>query len=356
MEQKEKDALDWWTKPEHLEKQDAKQSRASKSRSKSKSGAKKATTISRGRFVWLIIKNCVIIAILALVMAVLAHFVLRWTTRHGAGRSVPQFKMLDMSEAKRLAERYELQLVINDSLYAPAYAGGVILDQLPESGTVVKPHRTVYLTINAMEQKMVDVPYVAGRSLRQAKNMLEVAGLQIERLIYQPDMATNYILAQSLGEEEVTAESELRAAVGSGVTLYVGVGEGRDETLVPHLIGKSLFAARSALWEAGLNVGALRFDEGVEVSDEAVAVVYGQGIEAEEPVSLGRDVTLRLSPTSHKADSVLSAMRDVERFQEEMRLLEEQISDSLMLYVVDTAEVKPAKKRVERVDFEDLFN
>ena len=73
----------------------------------------------------------------------------------------------------------------------------VVLDQLPEKGVEVKPGRTIYVTINSFSQKRVPVPYVAGRSLRQAKNMLEIAGLEIAELVYRPDMATNYVLEEA---------------------------------------------------------------------------------------------------------------------------------------------------------------
>ena len=59
------------------------------------------------------------------------------------------------------------------------------------------------------------MPYVAGRSLRQAKNMLEVAGLGIEQIVYRPDLATNYVLEEyadgkRISEKPRTARSGQR--------------------------------------------------------------------------------------------------------------------------------------------------
>lgn len=56
--------------------------------------------------------------------------------------------------------------------------------------------------------------------------MLEVAGLEIDELIYRPDLATNYVLEEYCGEKPVTQTSRLEAEIGSGVTLYVGVRDG----------------------------------------------------------------------------------------------------------------------------------
>ena len=125
------------------------------------------------------LKHLFIIVCVLLVLGVTTHLLLLLGTRHSAHRTVPDLTGIPLEEALGEARRQGLEIIVNDSLYVPAYDGGVVLDQLPEKGVGVKPGRTVYVTINSYRQKMVTVPYVAGRSLRQAKNMLEVAGLGI---------------------------------------------------------------------------------------------------------------------------------------------------------------------------------
>lgn len=191
-----------------------------------------------------------------------AHFAMQLGTRHGQHRTVPDFTGLALDDAGRLAQRNSLELRVNDSLFVPAYDGGVVLDQLPHEGTQVKGGRTVYVTINSFSQKKVEVPYVAGRSLRQAKNMLEIAGLEIDRLVYQPDMATNYVLEQRVDGRPIEAGTKRQIEMGSGVTLYVGVAEGDSVVVVPKVIGVSLREAKSRLWEQGFNVGAGRLRRG----------------------------------------------------------------------------------------------
>mgnify|MGYP000414558004 CR=1 FL=1 len=136
------------------------------------------------------LKHLFIIVCVLLVLGVATHLLLLLGTRHSAHRTVPDLTGIPLEEALGEARRQGLEIIVNDSLYVPAYDGGVVLDQLPEKGVGVKPGRKVYVTINSYRQKMVTVPYVAGRSLRQAKNMLEVAGLGIEQIVYRPDLAT----------------------------------------------------------------------------------------------------------------------------------------------------------------------
>ena len=179
----------------------------------------------------------------------LSSIMMNIITRHGTHRTVPNFMGVKIAEAQRIAESSKLQIIINDSLFVPAYEGGVVLDQLPKGGVEVKAGRKVYVTINSFREKMVQVPYVAGRSLRQAKNMLEVAGLGIEKLVYEEDIATNYVLGEYVGTKQITEESKVEIEMGSGVILKVGVQLENNSTIVPKAIGQSLQAAKSRLWE-----------------------------------------------------------------------------------------------------------
>ncbi|MBO7220635.1 MAG: PASTA domain-containing protein, partial [Alistipes sp.] len=151
--------------------------------------------------------NIVVIALVFLGLAIASFIAMAFGTRHSARRTVPDFVGLRMNDAEYFAARRDLQIIVNDSLHVSAYPGGVVLDQLPKGGVVVKPGRKVYVTINSVRQRMVDVPYVAGRSLRQAKNMLETAGLTIDHLEYAEDMATNYVLAEFVDGVEVLEDS-----------------------------------------------------------------------------------------------------------------------------------------------------
>ena len=163
--------------------------------------------------------HAVLIALTLVVIILGSSILMSLITRHGTHRTVPDFMGVKIADAERIADDERLEIIINDSLFVPAYEGGVVLDQLPKGGVEVKAGRKVYVTINSFREKMVAVPYVAGRSLRQAKNMLEVAGLGIEKLIYEEDIATNYVLAEIVEGKEMTKESKVEIEMGSGVVL-----------------------------------------------------------------------------------------------------------------------------------------
>lgn len=265
-----------------------------------------------------ILYHLVVIVLLFLGVAVVSFLAMAIGTRHSARRTVPDFVGLKLIDAKYYAGRRDLEIIINDSLHVSTYPGGVVLDQLPKGGVVVKPGRKVYVTINSVRQRMVDVPYVAGRSLRQAKNMLEAAGLTIDYLEYAEDMATNYVLAEFVGAEEVLQDSlVVRAEMGSGVVLRVGVAP-NEVAVVPQVLGRTLYEAKSRLWESGLNIGEIEFEEDTPVLERNRAKVYQQSLLPSADAAYGSRVSLRLTLNAALVDSMI--VEEQRRVAEELRL------------------------------------
>ncbi len=253
-----------------------------------------------------ILYHLTVIALIFIGVAIASFVAMAFGTRHSARRTVPDFVGLQLNDAEYFAERRDLNIIVNDSLHVSAYPGGVVLDQLPKGGVVVKPGRKIYVTINSSRQRMVAVPYVAGRSLRQAKNMLETAGLTIDHLEYAEDIATNYVLAEFIDGAEILEDSEMQAEMGSGVVLRVGVAPNDTSTAVPQVIGRSLFEAKSKLWESGLNIGEVIFEEGMPALDRNRAKVYQQSILPSEAVSYGKRVSLHLTLDAEKVESAVA--------------------------------------------------
>ena len=287
-----------------------------------------------------ILWNITLIVVVLISLLILSYVALAVGTRHGMRRRVPDFTGLALKDAKYYAEKRGLKLIINDSLYVPAYPGGMVLEQLPKGGVDVKAGRKIYITINSFAQKKLPMPYVAGRSLRQAKNMLEGAGFGIERLEYVEDIATNYVLAQYLGGVEVTAESDIKIEKGSGVVLKVGVSPNQNITTVPRLIGRKLFDAKGKLWEQGLNVGEVVYDEGINLLNEGDARVYYQSALQSSELELGQSVSIRLTLDKQVVDSAAAeaerALKEIAKQRELADSLARVEADSLrMLQVVE---------------------
>lgn len=249
-----------------------------------------------------IARNLVLAFCAIIVFGFVANLLLNLFTRHGQIREVPDLSGMTIDEAKHAGKGASLRIEINDSLYVPAYPGGVILEQNPEAGAKVKSGRRVFVTINSYNQKMVTIPYVTGYSLRQAKSNLEMAGLEIDKLIYQNDLATNNVLEERYNGRIIRQGNKVQAEMGSGITLVVGLGSEDAVQAVPRLAGFSAREAKSRLWEAGFNVGRIKRDVGINLLNEKEAQVCAQSPAAGTRLGLGTSVDFTLTLDEKKIE------------------------------------------------------
>lgn len=235
-------------------------------------------------------------------------------TRHGQHRPVPDFVGTPVGDVQKMARKARLELEIIDSIYAPAYGGGVVIEQVPGAGTEVKRGRRIFVTITSHQQKMVPVPYVTGFSLRQAKNMIEMAGLEIDQLKYVPSFATGNVLAELSGRDTVRRNSNLELEIGTGLTLIVGRSGDASAVVVPKVVGLPLSQAKSLIWERGLNVGEITKDEGINIVNLKDARVYLQSPSYGRAASLGSKVSVTLTLDEAKlTDGAKSADSEARR-------------------------------------------
>lgn len=295
-----------------------------------------------------VIRHLILAVSLLVIGLFLVQVLLGIFTRHGRYREVPEMVGLSLDEATELAARNGgLRIEVSDSLFVPIYDGGVVLEQNPKAGTEVKNGRRIFVTVNSYRQKMVEIPYVTGFSLRQAKNNLESVGLEIERLEYVEDIATNYILSQKFGGRTIEEGQKVEAEIGSGITLVVGRGEDEEKSrvAVPRVVGMTLYEAKSRLWDSGLNVGRITSDEGVNQLNERNARVYVQSPAQGVVTSLGSGVALSLSLDDERINrGVTSADEDARRRADE---------EAKARAEAEAAEAEAAAAEAPAADFEE---
>ena len=250
----------------------------------------------------ILVKNLILAASAIIILVFVINILLNLFTRHNIHEVVPDFSNMTIEEARQAAKKGRLDVEINDSIYNQAFDPGVILTQMPDPGTEVKSGRRILVTVNAHTRRMVRIPYVTGVSLRQAKNNLEVAGFEIEELIYRTDIATNYVLETRYGRTVITEGSTLKAEQGSGITLVVGMNRDETTVIVPKIVGLPYRNAKGRLWELGLNVGKTDFDTGITLMEQGESRVYRQTPQQGSRVTLGTKVSLQLTIESAKVE------------------------------------------------------
>ena len=204
-------------------------------------------------------------------------------TNHGDSFPVPDFKGLSSDRVNEIADSRGLIIEIMDSTFIPYLRKGSVIDQYPKPGINVKENRTIFLTINALNQVKVKMPNVVGVSYRQGKSTLEGHGLRIGKLIYKPDFAKNNILGQMFNGKEIEPGTMIEK--GELVDLILGNGLGRRTSKIPNLSGYSYSRVVSEINDAYFNVGTVTYDKTVlTYSDTMNAKVWKQ-----KPICSGRN-------------------------------------------------------------------
>ena len=238
-----------------------------------------------------IVKNLVAATVYVAALLIIAAVGLNLITRHGKTVMAPDFTNLTVREAQRLASESQVQVKVVDSVFVRRLAGAE-----------VKKGRSIFLTINSVVPRKVVMPNLYGYSVSEARAELQNRGLDLGKLSYVKDIATNTVLAQSCEGREVKAGALVVS--GSNIDLKVGVSSDENSTTVPRLIGMKYVRAVDALHDRYLNAGRVRFDEDVRTyADSMNAVVYKQDAQGErKPLGSSVNLYLTLDPAKLPAE------------------------------------------------------
>ena len=240
-----------------------------------------------------ILKNLVAAAIYLAVLLGITAVGLNLITNHGKTVKAPDFTNLTVPEARELASQGNVKVKVVDSVFVRRLAGGVVYRQQPKAGSTVKKGRSIFLTINSIVPRKVVMPNLYGYSVTEARAELQNRGLNLGKLTYVRDIATNTVLAQSCEGRE--AKAGTLVVSGSSIDLKVGVSSEDNSTTVPRLIGMKYVRAIDALHDRYLNTGRVRFDDNIRTyADSMNAVVYKQDALGEKR-NLGTAVNIYLT-------------------------------------------------------------
>lgn len=210
-----------------------------------------------------------------IVFYLIVHFSLTKYTRHNEEYEVPDFFGMQLDEAGALAFENGFRLEVTDSVYSKSLPRGAIFRQNPAGGSMVKKGRRIILTINSVISKKIEMPLLVGFSLRQARTELSAKGLQLEKLKYEMDMATNNVLGQEYQGHPIAAGTLIPQ--DSEITLVVGQNPNDEKASVPDVVGYTYKMARDIVWDNSFNVEKCLFDDTViSYSDTLTAAVYKQ--------------------------------------------------------------------------------
>lgn len=149
-------------------------------------------------------KTSLKIIITALLLFLILVLFLRFSTRHGDFIDVPDLIGKNIQEFESELIELDLQYVISDSgNYNPEYKVNSVLDQLPKANAKVKQGRKIYLTLNASDFEMVQIPKITRITARQARKTIESLGFVFGEIEYVDDIARDEVISISHDGKEL---------------------------------------------------------------------------------------------------------------------------------------------------------
>ncbi|MFI5211394.1 MAG: PASTA domain-containing protein [Ignavibacteria bacterium] len=205
-----------------------------------------------------------------LVIAVLLmnFVVMPWYVRHDTLVKVPSVVGLSFEEAKKKLDDAGLEGLQGDIRYDPSKPIGTVVDQNPPVDQIVKDGRRIYLIISGGEQ-LYDVPNLVGRTLREAKFVLNQRNLEVQEVEYKQSVQypTGIVLTQI-----ESPGSKVKKGTKIGVIVSTGMDAG--DIKVPDLVGKNIEEAKKLLAANKLTLGKINYQPSVNVPLNAVIDQY----------------------------------------------------------------------------------
>tara|TARA_S200000501_G_scaffold301071_1_gene288216 strand:+ start:1525 stop:1944 length:420 start_codon:yes stop_codon:yes gene_type:complete len=108
---------------------------------------------------------------------------------------VPDLIGKNTEEFQSELHELDLQYIISDSgNYNPEFKINSVLAQIPEANAMVKQGRKIYLTLNASDFEMIQIPKITGITVRQAKKTIESLGFIFGEIEYVDDIARDEVI------------------------------------------------------------------------------------------------------------------------------------------------------------------
>jgi len=197
---------------------------------------------------------------------------LSWLTGHGKIQRVPSITGQNILAATKTLEAAGFEVIIQDSVFIDTLAKQAVVRQIPEAESIVKNGRAIYLTINRTVAPQVEMPNLAGFSVKSAEMYLISLGLRMGEISYRPDIARNAVLEQLLGDRSIAPGTKI--PIGTVINFVLGSGEGMGDIEVPQLVGLTFEAGKMMLQTMNINLGAVVAV--TPISDSAAAFIIRQ--------------------------------------------------------------------------------
>jgi beta-lactam-binding protein with PASTA domain len=251
----------------------------------------------------IILKHFGLAILLTIILIWFTMMMLSLYTNRGESFPAPDFKGLSILQVQAVADKEDLRIVVQDSVFRKEFRPGTVVMQNPLAGHKIKPNRIIYLTLSSFVPDQVEVPKLTDVSLRQARVLLESKGFALGNVEFRPSEFNDLVLDQKHSGQSIALGSKLDN--GSTIDLVVGKNMTDEETIVPDLTSLKLSDALIILKRKSLTKGTLIYDPAVLTTEDTLnSVIWKQYPIADSTsfVSPGISVDLWLKPKSSDSE------------------------------------------------------
>lgn len=214
--------------------------------------------------------NLLGIFVVGILFYIIFFSMLGMLTGHGKELKMPVLLNKNLDEAVKMLKSQGFDIEV-DSAFDMKKNPGVVLAQMPDTGSLVKTGRTIFLTVNKAQAPATPMPDLTGVSYRSAEIVLKSSKLRLGDTVHRPDIADGAILEVLYKGKPVQAGDMIPQ--GSSLTLVIGDGLGNVEFDVPNVVGMTYAEGATLLNASGLQF----FDLWEEpITDSTTAVIYYQ--------------------------------------------------------------------------------
>ena len=223
---------------------------------------------------------------------------------------LPELANLTQEEAKQKIEEMNLVFEVAGEEYSPEVEAGKVISQNPAYiyNYKVKEKSKVTVIISKGTE-MTTVPKVIGMEKEEAKTALTDAKLIVEEVEEKSTkVQEGYVIKQSV-------DSNTEIAAGTVVQIYVSIGDGLEEILMPNLVGKTEDVAKQELTNQKLKLNTVVYEEDKTKPD---GTVLKQDKEAGSTIKQETAVTITVNKIAQiKTGTVQINLKSLTGYKEE---------------------------------------
>jgi len=235
-------------------------------------------------------------------------------TNHNESVEVPDLKTMSINDATAVLEDLGLTYEVDSVNFDPKLKPYAIIDYYPNALSKVKEGRRIFIKANPKTYRPVELPDLIGKSKRLAFTQLDISGLKIGNIIYEPDLAKDAVLKILYQGKLVKAGDVLpRFAV---VDLVLGRGM-LTGVRTPSLVGLDLTSAKKTIKDNFFELGQIKF---IGSSQDTInsRIVYqfpfsGDAYDQGQPI----DIWLSSKSMSEIKDQLKLLDREYKKFDED---------------------------------------